>query len=409
MADVREEGERPSPSTTGADQSGVRAYNERLVLSLVRRSGSLSKIEVSRATGLSVQSTSAIMNRLQSEGLLQREAPLRGRVGQPTVPLSLDPEGAFSLGLRIGRRSSELVLADFCGRVRDRRRREYSYPTPETVFNLFAEAAPELTQTLSPAQQLRISGVGVAAPFDLWDWPLEVGAPKDALDVWRGLSVEDEVRKRTHLPVAYFNDATAACAAELFFGEGWRYRNFVYVFVGYFVGGGLVIDGALHPGSKGNAAALGSMLVASRSGRPQQLIACASISLLVMELEKRGIDPSSVWRSPDHWDDFGKHLDAWLTRTSQGLAFASVAARSLLEIEAVVIDGAMPKAILQDLIARTRSETERLDQRGLSEAVIVAGAIGADARARGAAALPLIKSFARDREVLLKHSAAAVA
>ena len=105
----------------------MRLYNERLILSLVRRFGQLSKIEVARMTGLSVQSTSTIMNRLQADGLLQREAPLRGRVGQPTVPVSLDPEGAFSLGLKIGRRSCDLVLIDFCGRVR---RRDPSHLSP---------------------------------------------------------------------------------------------------------------------------------------------------------------------------------------------------------------------------------------------------------------------------------------
>ena len=46
----------------GANQAGVRLYNERLLLSLVRRFGPLSKIEVARSTGLSVQATSAIMN-----------------------------------------------------------------------------------------------------------------------------------------------------------------------------------------------------------------------------------------------------------------------------------------------------------------------------------------------------------
>ena len=122
---------RPPPTNTGgADQAGVRLYNERLILSLVRRFGPLSKIEVARMTGLSVQSTSAIMNRLQADGLLKREAPLRGRVGQPTVPMSLDPEGAFSFGLKIGRRSCDLVLIDFRGAVRHRARRAYAYPTP---------------------------------------------------------------------------------------------------------------------------------------------------------------------------------------------------------------------------------------------------------------------------------------
>ncbi len=64
---VREAQSSPSApgsagNASGADQAGVRLYNERLLLSLVRRFGPLSKIEVARLTGLSVQSTSAIMN-----------------------------------------------------------------------------------------------------------------------------------------------------------------------------------------------------------------------------------------------------------------------------------------------------------------------------------------------------------
>ena len=65
---------------TGADQVGLRLYNERLILSLVRRYRQLSKIEVARLTGLSVQTASATMNRLQLDGLLRREAPQRWNI-----------------------------------------------------------------------------------------------------------------------------------------------------------------------------------------------------------------------------------------------------------------------------------------------------------------------------------------
>jgi len=52
--------------------------------------------------------------------------------------------------------------------------------------------------------------------------------------------------------------------------------------------------------------------------------------------------------------------------------------------------------------ARLRGIIDRLDRRGLSDVEIAPGAIGADARAIGGAALPLIRNFGRDREVLLK-------
>ena len=69
-----------------------------------------------------------------------------------------------------------------------------------------------------------------------------------------------------------------------------------------------------------------------------------------------------------------------------------------------MIDGEMPAIIRERLAARAAQVFTRLDRRGLSEVEIVSGGIGADARAIGGAALPLIKNFARDREVLFKDA-----
>jgi predicted NBD/HSP70 family sugar kinase len=392
---------------TGADQTGVRLYNERLLLSLVRRFGRLSKIEVARMTGLSVQSSSAIMNRLQADGLLRREAPLRGRVGQPTIPVSLDPDGAFSLGLKIGRRSCDLVLIDFCGEMRRRTHKTYAYPTPDLVMEFARAALPSIASSLSAAQRRRIAGLGVASPFQLWNWTVEIGAPPGAMDAWRSFSIAEEIGRLSPYPVTLCNDATSACAAEFFFGEAWRERDFLYFFLGAFVGGGLVLDGALYTGRTGNAAALGSMPVAApgRGRAPiSQLIARASIYQLERRLEAAGRDPSSIWRTPDAWDDFGPHLERWIDETSVALAYASIAAISVIDVSTIVIDGAMPRDVRRTLSQRVAAQVETLDRRGLSDVKIVAGAVGADARAIGGAALPLIKNFARDREVLFKDA-----
>ena len=397
----------PPPSdanVSGADQAGVRLYNERLLLSLVRRFGPLSKIEVARLTGLSVQSTSAIMNRLRSDGLLKREAPLRGRVGQPTIPMSLDPEGAYSFGLKIGRRSCDLVLVDFRGAIRKRERRTYAFPTPAMILAFVRGSLPSLEDSLSAVQKRRIVGLGVAAPFQLWNWEAEIGAPSGALDAWQDFDVEPEIAALCRFPVTLCNDATAACAAEFFFGRGWRHRDFLYFFLGAFLGGGLVLDGALRPGRTGNAGALGSMPVLARTegGVPPQLIACASIYQLERRLESARIDASSIWATPDSWADFGPQLDSWIEHAASALAYASVAAISIVDFEAIVIDGAMPTAVRDRLTARTAQIFDRLDRRGLSDVEFISGTIGADARAIGAAALPLIKQFSRDREVLFK-------
>ena len=358
-------------------------------------------------TGLSVQSASAIMNRLQADGLLRREAPLRGRVGQPTVPVSLDPEGAFSLGLKIGRRSCDLVLIDFCGAVRRRSRKTYAYPTPDLVMDFARTSLPSITASLGPAQRRRIAGLGVASPFQLWNWAAEIGAPTGAMDAWRSFSILEEIGRLSPYSVTLCNDATSACAAEFFFGEAWRERDFLYFFLGAFVGGGLVLDGALYTGRTGNAGALGSMPVATAGlGGVSilQLIAHASIYQLERRVEAAGLDPSSIWRTPETWDDFGAHLERWIDEASAALAHASIAAISVIDFAAIVIDGAMPLEVRQKLRQRVAAQVESLDRRGLSDVKIIAGAVGADARAIGGAALPLIKNFARDREVLFKDA-----
>jgi predicted ArsR family transcriptional regulator len=112
----------------GSNQTAVRAYNERLVLSLVRRHGSLAKVDIARETGLSAQTVSVIMRSLEGDGLLVRGEPKKGRVGQPSVPMSLKPGGAYSIGLKIGRRSADLLLMDFVGNIHKQLHETYAYP-----------------------------------------------------------------------------------------------------------------------------------------------------------------------------------------------------------------------------------------------------------------------------------------
>ena len=168
----------------------------------------------------------------------------------------------------------------------------------------------------------------------------------------------------------------------------------------------MVLDGALWPGRTGNAGALGSMPVVAKSdaGGAPQLIACASIYQLERRLERAGVDASSIWATPDAWADFGPHLNDWIEEVASALAYACAAAISVIDFEAIVIDGAMPTAVRDRLTARTADVFAGLDRRGLSDVDIVSGTIGADARAIGGAALPLIRNFGRDREVLLKDA-----
>lgn len=380
----------------GSNQAGMRAHNERLVLSLVRQNGAQAKSDIARITGLSAQTVSVIMRALEGDGLLQRGEPIRGRIGQPSVPMSLAADGAFFLGLKIGRRSADLTLVDFTGKVRAARRNIYRYPTPDAVVAFVAAALPAVIEVLPPGQRQRIGGLGIAMPFQLWSWTDDLGAPQAEMDAWRTRDIAAEIARLSGLAVAVQNDATAACGAELVFGTGERPRDFLYFYFGYFIGGGLVLNGQLFTGRSGNAAGVGPMPVPGPDGRMRRLLSVASLSTLAAAMAAAGETPDPLWENPEVWQVSAPVLDRWVAEAADGLAAAILGAASLLEIEAVLIDGWMPAAVRARMTQATATAFALLDQAGITPPAIREGTIGPDARVLGAAAIPLSQRYLVD-------------
>ena len=392
-----------SPGLRGSNQSGMRAHNERMVLSLVRQQGALAKTDIARISGLSAQTVSVIMRSLEQDGLLLRGEPIRGRIGQPSVPMSLNPEGAFFLGLKIGRRSVDLTLIDFLGHTRAMRHRLYRYPTPDAVLAFLTEALPAVIAELPAALRGRVSGLGIAMPFQLWSWVEFIGAPQAEMDAWRTRDIQAEIAAVAAMPVYLQNDATAACGAELVFGTGEKPQNFLYFYFGSFIGGGLVLNGQLFVGRTGNAAGVGPMPVPGPDGRMRRLLTVASISTLSAAMDAAGQPSGHLWEDPDHWQVSAPLLNAWIAGVAQGLASATVSAASLLEIEAVLIDGWMPAAVRAEIARQTEAAFNRLDLAGITPVAVREGTVGPQARSLGAAAIPLAQRYLLDQSAILKE------
>ncbi|MCV3736440.1 ROK family transcriptional regulator [Rhizobium sp. TRM96647] len=389
----------------GSNQVRVRAYNERLVMSLVRRHGELSKAEIARRSGLSAQTVTVIMRALEADGLLMRGEPTRGRVGQPSTPMRLNPDAVYSFGVKIGRRSAELAVMDFVGRVRLQVRRTYAYPMPDEVLAFITDGIAEMEAGLDPGQRARVAGIGIAAPFELWNWAEEVGAPQRDMDTWRGIDLQREIQARVSHPVFLHNDATSACAAELVFGLGQRYPDFIYFFIGSFIGGGVVLNSALFSGRTGTAGAIGPLPVQGRDGRTVQLLKIASIFVLENRLRAGGIDPRPLWYSPDEWIDFGAPLESWIQDTAAALAQALIAAASVIDFSAAVIDGGFPAWVRERIVMATRAALGEHDLQGVIMPEILEGEAGSQARTIGAASLPLFARYLLDQNVLFKGPA----
>ena len=82
-----------------------------------------------------------------------------------------------------------------------------------------------------------------------------------------------------------------------------------------------------------------------------------------------------------------------MDQAAEAIAFSIATACSIIDFEAVVIDGWMPETVRTDLARLTKQKLHQVNLAGLIAPIIHEGTIGADARALGAASLPLSQRF----------------
>lgn len=386
----------------GANQSTLREYNERAILSLIRRNGPLAKAELAKLTGLSAQSMSVIMRGLEQEALLLRGESLKGRVGQPSVPMKLNPDGVFTMGLKIGRRRAEIVLMDFVGEIRCSKFITYHYPVAEKIISFTQETLTYLTAFLSPGQREKVIGLGIAMPYELWNWSKEIGAPQQAIDSWHQIDIAHELSKFCPYPISIQNDATAACGAELVFGRGSQLMDFSYIFIGFFIGGGLVLNHSIFPGPQGNAGAIGSMPVIGPDGKLSQLIEHASVATLERQLLEVDISSEFLWQGLKDWRQHEEHIEHWIGYIANYIAIAIVSGCSVIDFNHVVIDGAFPSTVRAKIVAAIQKAVQEIDLQGIVVPQVEEATINYDPRVIGSACLPLFEHYLLDQSLLFK-------
>ena len=407
----------------GSNHVGMRQFNERVVLHAIRLHGSLPKAEIARLTHLTAQTVQLIMGRLEADGLVLKQQALRGKVGQPSVPMALNPDGAFSIGIKIGRRSLDALLVDFTAQVRERLTLPYDFPDPATLFTDIDRMLRELKRSLRPALRGRLHGVGVAAPLSLGGWQTLLGLAPEQTRSRDGVDIQARVAAMTRLPVEFVKDTSAACVAELVAGHGRQMRSFLYVFVDTFIGGGFVLDSRWHRGLNGNAGAVGSLsmgLPAAAKGSaarrpatartdaqppPAQLLSTASLFNLETLFSRAGLDPTAASDERALNPPWRTHTLHWLAQAAPAVALAVHNAACLLDLESAILDGSFNRSLQAALLSHVSDALDRHSWEGVARPQLLAGTIGSDARAIGGALLPLYAHFAPDRELFLKLAA----
>ena len=138
-----------------------------------------------------------------------------GRRPGARLPLALNPDGAYAVGLDLDRDHLTAVLVDLAGNVRHRIHTDLDAPSPTEALDLMCETVI----TLIKRQRLRrtqVSGLGVGIPGPMHQMDNGKGYivnPK-AFPGWHNIPLASWLRDRLRMPVFLENNATAAAVGE---------------------------------------------------------------------------------------------------------------------------------------------------------------------------------------------------
>ncbi|MFI8927649.1 ROK family protein [Streptomyces sp. NPDC053474] len=250
-----------SPGVPGTPRV-LRAMNDRAALDLLAAHGPLTRTRIGELTGLSKPTTSQLLSRLESAGLVRTTGRQSGRPGPNAVLYEIDPTVGHVAALSADPTGLTALVADITGREVGRFRIEADAIAEDVrhrTAQLVAEAVDgALAQAGLGHDDLRATVIGTPGAIDPHDGRLRY-APH--LPGWHSRTLRAELAEVLGTPVTIENDVNLAAIAEQYEGAAQDHDDFVLAWLDEGVGAAIVLGGTLLRGATGGAGEIGYMPV----------------------------------------------------------------------------------------------------------------------------------------------------
>src|SRR5699024_1867922 len=166
----------------------------------------------------------------------------------------------YSVGVDIGGTKIAIAVVNEYGDIIDENIIQTDqYKTHEKMISILCD---EIKKVLSESDVhlWEIKGVGVDAQGLLDSKYGQIICPPN-LKSWINIPVVQLMKQELALPVLLENDANVAALAEKWIGAALGSNNFAYMTVSTGIGAGIIVDGNLLRGIKGNAGDIGHTVV----------------------------------------------------------------------------------------------------------------------------------------------------
>ncbi len=387
-------------SLSGTNLTRAGDYNQRVILQAVRANGTITRAELTAITGLTAPTVGNITARLLADGLIRTDGRIQGGRGQPALKLTIDPEGAFSLGLNIDRDHVTLVTMDLAGQVRDRAGLESRFALPDEVLSFVRNELRRIRRRRDIHAE-RLIGIGIGIPDNLGDIPLP--RKPEAYAEWSRIDVCDVFSRELGMPAYSDNDATAAAIGELQFGGGLGHQHFMFTLISAGLGSGIILNGQPYRGANGCAGEIAfiaqNLFAGSHEGILQDRI---SLYALYEYLAERGVAASG----PDDLDPDDAAcraaLDEWIDMAAQRLIGPFAVMNCAFNPEVHIIGGRLPRFLVERLCETLNARLRQALPEAPAVAPFIPSTAAVDAAPMGAAVLVFQNRLLPRPEALMK-------
>lgn len=395
---------RPIRAKSGSNQEGTSAHNRRVMIDALRYNGALSRADLARATQLTKQAVSNIIEELERDGFVVALEAVRNGRGQPSTPYRLVPERAFAIGLQIDRHVTRALIVDLVGNVLVRAEANLPPNDPTKGAGIILGLVGDVRSKLaahSPQSENRIVGLGVAMPGpfglegfgdSLWD-----------MSAWQKFPLLETLAAGTGLNVGLQNDAAACATAERLVGAAHGIDHAVCLYVGYGIAVGLILNGESYRGGNGNAGEIGKALFSSADKKRTSLEHRASLASLYKHMGMDAADVHLYERLDELASAGDDRILAWIDAAATDLRWSTHLIETIFDPQTVILASGAPQSLSRRLFEAMHPLLPSIaDRPGRALPRLQLGIADPWAISLGAAAEPISRTFDPNFSAMLK-------
>jgi glucokinase len=245
----------------------LRHTNALRVLKLLRESGSCSKADLVRASGLSAPTITNVVGDLLSADLIKALGEGESNGGRPPDIIAFKAERGCVLAVKITADGLSFLLADLNGKELDTQELPLAgrKTTPDAICILIGEEVRRLLRKhRKKREQLLAVVVGVPAITNV-DEGMVLSI--STLENWRSVPLRAKLSKIVDCLVIVENDTNLAAQGERYCGAAQAEETFILIHIGPNVGAGIVLGGQIYHGSQWSAGEIGYLRLPNTSRR----------------------------------------------------------------------------------------------------------------------------------------------